>query len=128
MMVNVTARVNFFPTEEQDKVRLSLLNMFPNAEVTVIDDEMVARTDDLSRFKELIRNHKILDSTRAVMLQGLHEGRTTFLLNKQAAFVGKVSFAEGRSPMGPITVEMEDEDLGALIDEVAPCTVNGEIP
>ncbi|MDD1771935.1 MAG: hypothetical protein LUQ09_03360 [Methanomassiliicoccales archaeon] len=127
-MVHVIARVDFFPTEEQDKVRRSLLNMFPNAEVTVTDDEMVARTDDLSRFKELIRNHKILDSTRAVMLQGLREGRTTFLLNKQAAFVGKVSFAEGRSPMGPVTVEMEGEDMEALIDDVAPGTVNGEIP
>jgi predicted RNA binding protein with dsRBD fold (UPF0201 family) len=56
------------------------------------------------------------------------EGTIIFQLNKQAAFVGKVSFVEGKVPMGPLTVEIKADDPSALIDDVAPRTVDGEIP
>ncbi len=126
--MEVVVKARHFPTEELEKVSRSLLNIFPEADITVCGQEMVARARDLSRFKELIRNHRILDSTRAVMLRGMANGKITFQLNKQAAFVGKVSFAEGQAPLGPITVEIGADDLETLIDEVAPRTVNGEIP
>jgi len=127
-MVDTVARARLFPTEDPEKVRKALLNLFPAAEVTTEGDEMIARTEDLSRFKELIRNHRILDSTRAVMLRGASEGMITFQLNKQAAYVSKISFAEGRPPLGPISVEMTVSDPGAIVDDVAPGTVDGVIP
>ncbi|HUT27865.1 MAG TPA: RNA-binding domain-containing protein [Methanomassiliicoccales archaeon] len=127
-MVDTVARARLFPTEDPEKVRKALLNLFPAAEMTTQGDEMIGRTEDLSRFKELIRNHRILDSTRAVMLRGVSEGTIIFQLNKQAAYVGKISFAEGRSPLGPITVVMIVSDPEATVDDVAPSTVDGLIP
>jgi len=127
-MVKAVAIARSFPTEDAQKVRLSLLNIFPLAEVTEVEEGLEAVTDDLSRFKELLRNHKILDSARALMLRGLADDTIVFHLNKQAAFVGKVSFAEGSPPLGCIVVTISGEDLEALIDDVAPRTVNGVIP
>lgn len=127
-MVHAIATASIFQTEDPEKVRRALLNLFPSAEVMEREGEMTASTDDLSRFKELIRNHRILDSTRRVLLDGLADGKTSFLLNKQAAFVGKVSFAEGKSPMGPMTVVITAEDMEKAIDDIAPRTVDGEVP
>jgi predicted RNA binding protein with dsRBD fold (UPF0201 family) len=47
-------------------------------------------------------------------------------LNKQVATVGKVSFADRRPVLGAIDVVIEDDDISALIDRVAPMTVDGE--
>lgn len=45
-------------------------------------------------------------------------GRIVTFLNKQVAFAGHVSFCEpvGESPLGPIRVEIESEDLIGMID------------
>lgn len=115
-----------YPTEDPDKLRKAILNIFPLSQPELYEGEMRAETEDLSRFMELIRNHRILDSTRQVMLKGVEGNRTRFTLNKQAAFVGKVSFLEERVALGGISVIVEDDELQALIDRVAPVTVNGE--
>ena len=52
--------------------------------------------------------------------------RTRFFLNKQVAFVGKISFCEEKTILGTIKVLVIDEDIDALIDKVAPVTVDGE--
>jgi predicted RNA binding protein with dsRBD fold (UPF0201 family) len=127
-MAEAKVRASLHPTEDQDKVCRALLNLFPEAKITTREKEVVGATDDLSRFKEIIRNHRILDSARAVMLKGICDGRISFQLNKQAAYVGKISFAEGATPLGNLLVEIEDPDPEGLVDDVAPRTVNGEIP
>lgn len=127
-MLTVVAVARVHPTEDRDKVRQALLNIFPRAEVSETAEGLTAETDDLSRFKELLRNHRILDSARAVLLRGMEGDCTAFTLNKQAAAVGKISFVESRPPLGPIEVTVTSDGLEALIDEVAPRTVDGEIP
>lgn len=127
-MVEVVASAIVSPTEDGERVGRCLLNIFPEAELLEDGERIVARTEDLSRFKEIIRNHRILDSTRAVMLRGLTENGTTFQLNKQAAFVGKISFVEGNAPLGHIDVAISGEGLEAAIDGIAPGTINGEVP
>ena len=69
-----------------------------------------------------------LDTTRSQMLAGMRRNsvKTRFNLNKQVATVGKVSFVDYRTALGTIEVTVEDEDLEALIDRVAPVTVDGE--
>ncbi len=127
-MVKVVASARWYPTEDIERVRRCLLNIFPGAELSEDEGTVTATAGDLARFKELIRNHRILDSTRAVMLRGMADGEISFRLNKQAAFVGKISFAEGNAPLGHIDVVIKRDELEALIDEVAPRTVDGEIP
>jgi predicted RNA binding protein with dsRBD fold (UPF0201 family) len=48
------------------------------------------------------------------------------VINKQVAYVGKVSFVEGTPPLGGIEIVIEDENLEQLIDIIAPSTSNGE--
>jgi len=127
-MVKVVASARWYPTEDIERVRRCLLNIFPGAELSENEETVTATAGDLARFKELIRNHRILDSTRAVMLRGMADGEISFRLNKQAAFVGKISFAEGNAPLGHIEVIIKGDELEALIDNVAPRTVDGEIP
>ncbi|MGD1060509.1 MAG: RNA-binding domain-containing protein [Methanomassiliicoccales archaeon] len=122
----ITARARCFPTEDPEKVRRALLNVFPDALVEQYEGGLMARSGSLSRFKELIRNQRILDSTRSVLLRASTGSETRFQLNKQVAYVGKISFAEGPMPLGSIEVSIEDEDLQGLVDEVAPVTVGGE--
>jgi len=122
----VTARVRRFPTEDPEKVKRALLNIFPDALVEDYEGGYIARSGTLNRFKQLVRNQRILDSTRKMLLRGASGNETSFRLNKQVAFVDKVSFVEERVPLGSIEVSVESEDIPSLINEVAPVTVNGE--
>ena len=47
-------------------------------------------------------------------------------LNKQVAYMGKISFCEGKVILGTIKVVIETDEPDALIDTVAPETVDGE--
>ena len=125
-MATVTVQARCYPTEDPAKVQRAVLNLFPRSEVEASAEAIEARTGDLERFKEIIRNHRILDAARNVMLRAVSGTRTSFVLNKQAALSGKVSFLEGKVALGGIHVAIEDDDLASLIDEVAPVTVDGE--
>ena len=125
-MALVTAKARCFPTEDPARVEKAVLKIFPGSEVERSADGIVARTGDLGRFKELVRNHRILDATRGVMHRGTSGTTTSFSLNKQAALSGKVSFLDGKVALGGILVAIEDQELESLIYEVAPVTVNGE--
>ncbi len=125
-MTTATIAAKCYPTEDLTKVEKAILNLFPGGRVERTADGIMVWTESLARFKELIRRHRILDTTRRVMLRGMQEGRTSFELNKQAALMSKVSFLEGRVALGGLKVTIEDEDLEKLVDEVAPITINGE--
>jgi len=120
--VRVYSRVS--PSEDEEKVRKAILNIFPGSDLIPHGNGLLAETD-LKGFSSMIRRQKILDSTRKMMLKGIRNGRIELFLNKQVAFVGKISFTEPRSILGAIEVEIYDDDLEALIDRVSPTTVDG---
>ena len=122
----ITIKAPCFPTEDPEKVRKAILNLFPDSLVEDEGGAIVAKTGSLGRFKELVRSHRILDATRRMLLRGRQGNGTSFMINKQVAFVGKVSYVEERLPLGSIEVCIEDDDLDRLIDEIAPVTVDGE--
>ena len=73
------------------------------------------------------KKKKILDATRSQMQRGLRRtGRITLNLNKQVAYMGKISFCEGKVILGTIKVIIETDEPDALIDTIAPETVDGE--
>ena len=115
-----------YPSEDPEKVKTAVLKVFPNAELEEKDDAINGRTDNLDRFSKQIRKQKILDTTRSIMIHGKRGDRTRFFLNKQVAFVGKISFCEERTILGTIKVVVIDENIDDLIDKVAPITVDGE--
>lgn len=116
------------PTEERAKVLRAVTNLFPDArEVASPGKHTAFEAADLGRFAELLRNFRIRDPARSVMMRGRDAtGRTTtFSLNKQAAYVGRVNFAEASGPLGDIVVEIEaatPEELELFILEMAPDT------
>lgn len=113
------------PSEDEEKVRSAVLSIFPDAELSLNDGRLEGDAT-LDKFSKAIRRQKILDATRAVMIMNSRGNVTRLSLNKQVATVGKVSFADKRPVLGAIEVTIEDDDLMALIDRVAPITVDGE--
>ena len=114
-----------YPSEDPEKVKEAILNIFPDASLERTADgfEGEAGTD---RFCNLIRRQKILDSTRSMMFKGVRGRKIVLHLNKQVAVVGKISFTEPKTILGTIMVAFECDDPEAFIDAIAPRTVNGE--
>jgi len=124
-MVDVRVSCPVCPSEDQEKVRDAVLNIFPDASLERTDRgfEGKAGTDC---FCNLVRKQKILDSTRSMMFKGIRGGSITIHLNKQVAVVGKISFTEPRTILGTLAVTFETDDPESTIDKIAPRTVDGE--
>ena len=129
--VEVSAHVN--PTEDRDRVQSAIEGIFPGLEYELQDREgFTSRLvgtggrDSLELLHELLRSCKILDTARRNM--HIKGGSVTFILNKQAATMGKVSFPAGDEPLGSIWVEIVTQDAdeaGRVLDWLAPPTENG---
>jgi len=133
--MNVTVRVSapVYPTEIQEKVRTAITNIFP-VELKLQDSGIprLYGEGDIESLRKLhlrLREERILDTARHVLLTGIEENTTQFRLSKQVAFVGKVNFPAGNESLGSIYVEIStenDADLLKIIDWLAPQTVDGK--
>ena len=111
------------PSEDEDKVRMAMLNLFPDLRLRREGASLLGTGASLVKFGQLLKRYRIRDAARGVMLKGMHDdGMTVFRLNKQAAFMEKVGFAGSESPLGELTVQIESGNLQAVIDELAPDT------
>jgi predicted RNA binding protein with dsRBD fold (UPF0201 family) len=133
--MTVTVRVFAFvhPTEIEDKVRISINNIFP-IELSLKDFGIPhlsgeGNIETLRKLHMLLRQSQILDSARNIFLNGIEGNTTQFSLNKQVAFMGKVNFSANNESLGSIDIEItgenEDEIL-TIIDWLAPHTVDGK--
>lgn len=135
MRVEVVAEIR--PTEDPEKVKRALLNVFEPEEIEVRAEGdgalLVARATSyksLLRLKEAIWRQGIQDAARSVLSRSVAgEGRLIFSLNKQAAYVGVVSFVTepNESPLGPITFNVETSDVRRFLDWIAPRTYRGRV-
>ncbi len=120
-MVEVRLTARCFPTENRTKIVEAIIRLFPDADVAG-DDPVVARSASVDAFGDALRRYRIRDAARAVMRRGRKGNSTSFLLNKQVAAVGKVSFSEEHHPLGDIEVTIVSENIDELIDAIAPNT------
>jgi predicted RNA binding protein with dsRBD fold (UPF0201 family) len=121
------SRVN--PTEDEAKVERALHNIFPSEPIhkeTSHGDTSVLRVtgtdlDSLSTLRSLIRQDRIRSAARSILLRTLPGERIRLYLNKQAAYMGRVSFCgpTGESPHGPISIEIDTPDPQSVIDFLA---------
>jgi len=125
-MTSVEVTCPVFPSEDPDKVRVAMERIFPDIEIEETEGGLSGRTDNLDRFSKQIRKQRILDTTRSVLIRGRRGNVTRFFLNKQVAFVGKISFCEEKTILGTMRVVVQDDEMDALIEDVAPETVDGE--
>jgi predicted RNA binding protein with dsRBD fold (UPF0201 family) len=124
--VQVTAPVN--DTEVTDRVVDAVHTLFPEADVEAHPGELLATCHTMETFSERLHEQAILDTARGAMVDG-HDGDTfAFRLKKQAAYEGVVNFAVGQdSELGDlhVRVRVEEPDVEAYIDHVAPPTEDG---
>ncbi len=129
MRLYVKARV--YPTEDKEKVKIAILNLFENVEVEEVYENgelyIVARgkkKECLNKMREAIRRQAILDTVRSVLMASIEDNkRIRVKLNKQAAFAGSLNFYED-SILGYIEVVIEAENIYEIIDWLAPSTVD----
>ncbi len=135
--MKVVVRAPLFPTEDVDKVMSALKKIFPDIGFRVEGEgkfrEVVGEcmcSHCLENLRGMLRRQRILDSARSYLYRGREAGLVRFYLNKQAAYMGKVSFCSmefGESPLGAITVTVEVGDrFDEFVNWLAPATVNGK--
>ncbi|RLI86541.1 MAG: hypothetical protein DRP01_04000 [Archaeoglobales archaeon] len=124
--IEIETTVN--PTEDLDKVILSVRNIFPDAEIQIEGEKIRAKAWELKKFRDLLRRQRILDTARTELIRGRCENETVVFLNKQAAYVGRLNFADEDAILSPIKVRFKlfGIPFGRFIDYVAPQTRDGK--
>jgi len=128
--VRVEAEVN--PTENPEKVKRANTNIISNPTFEMASKGYTAiltakgeGKDALSLFHDLLRKEMILDSARSILLKGIDGNCIRFYLNKQVAFVNKISFCKPfvESPLGSLKVEIICDDPIEIINWLSPKTL-----
>ena len=129
MTVTVTAEAAVEPTEDEKKVERALLKLFPSQRPKRRTEEgitvgLVIRgsgLEFLSSLRNLIRQERVRNAARAIFLRSSQDRVLHIYLNKQAAFMGRVSFCApvGESPHGPISIAVESDEMQSVIDYLA---------
>ncbi|NYT03817.1 MAG: hypothetical protein GKC00_03820 [Candidatus Methanofastidiosa archaeon] len=113
------------PTEDVEKVKMSILNIFPDITLEEKDNEIIGYSEEeniLSRFIELVYSEAIRDSVNMVLKEGTRGTKISFSMNKQAAFAGRVNLSKV-SPLGALKVKIYAEDPYEFIDKIVPKTI-----
>ncbi|MCW3977479.1 MAG: hypothetical protein NWE77_06060 [Candidatus Bathyarchaeota archaeon] len=123
------------PTEDPDKVKQAVENIFSTAEFETKPGDngnpLIANAkgkEGLTKLYNLLRRERIRDAARGVLFKGLKGHFITFYLNKQVAYAGHVSFCQpvAESPLGPIKVQLTCDNPKELIEWLAPRTARGD--
>ena len=112
-------------TEDPEKVKISITNIFPDINIEENKEVIIGYSEDesvLSRFIELIYSDAIRDSVNMILKEGTQELKISFLMNKQAAFAGRVNLSK-LSPLGSIKVKTYVDNPYEFIDKIAPKTI-----
>lgn len=126
MSMRIVAEAVLNPTEDESKVRRALLNIFPGAKVEKVTKgegvELIrvngSNMNFLATFRSLLKQERIRDTARKVLLARTEGQRIMIYLHKQAAFAGHLSFCapEGESPQGPITIRIDVASPESVVD------------
>jgi predicted RNA binding protein with dsRBD fold (UPF0201 family) len=127
-MTRVQIEVPVYSTENPDRVRRALSNIvFGMSFSERIEDNVRYLSgiseglDSLSQIQRHLKDQAISTFARKALTKSTIEAdRIRFYLNKQAAFMGVVHFCDSKneSPLGPITVDIESDDIKSVIDYI----------
>lgn len=124
--VEIETQIN--PTEDEEKVVNAVKNLFPNAEIKIEDGILIAKTKNLSKFRELLRRQKILDTARSELVKGRINNEVVVYLNKQSATVSRINFCDENFILSPlkVTFKLYNIPFKKFLDFLAPQTKNGK--
>jgi predicted RNA binding protein with dsRBD fold (UPF0201 family) len=128
-MIRVQVDVPVHPTEDPEKVKRALSNVIFGVSFSERDEGGVKyltgvseETNSLSQIRRHLKDQSISTFARDTLSKSIkEESRVRFYLNKQAAFMGVLHFCESKneSPLGPITVEIESDNIRSTIDYIS---------
>ena len=111
------------PSEDPEKVRLAVNNVFPDIELEVSDSNVVGETNNIQILSQISKSihEKNTKNTYQRILKKNNDGDSTwFYLNKQAAFMNTVALCSeaNESSLGPIKVILRSNDIQQIIDSI----------
>tara|TARA_B100000029_G_C17127038_1_gene797334 strand:+ start:254 stop:637 length:384 start_codon:yes stop_codon:yes gene_type:complete len=119
--IHIFCEIN--PSEDPQKVKLAVSNVFPDIELDVSDSDVSGKTNDVQILSSISKSihEKNTKNTYQRILKKNNDGNSTwFYLNKQAAFVNTVALCSeaNESSLGPIKVILRSNDIQQLIDSI----------
>ena len=111
------------PSEDPDKVKTAVNNIFPDVELETSDTEISGKTNNFSVLYQISKSihEKNVKNTYQRILKKNNDGESTwFYLNKQAAFVNTVALCSeaNESSLGPIKIILRSNNIEQVIDSV----------
>ena len=109
--IQVSCKINF--SEDPSKIKTAVLNVFPGLEISVDDQNLIGKSDDISSLSNISQSIHTKNTYHRILTKNIKENSTWFYLNKQAAFVNTVALCSesDESPLGPIKVVLETDDI-----------------
>jgi len=119
--IQVFCQIN--PSEDPEKVKLAMNNIFPDIKLEISDTEITGKTNNFSVLSQISKSihEKNIKNTYQRILKNNNDGESTwFYLNKQAAFVNTVALCseENESSLGPIKVILRSNDIEQVIESI----------
>ena len=116
--IHVSCNVN--SSEDPSKVKIAILNVFPELKISLNDQQLIGESNDissLSNISESIHTKNTKNIYKKILKKNSHENSTWFYLNKQAAYVNIVALCNefDESPLGPIKVVLEANNIENII-------------
>ena len=110
-------------SEDPDKVKTAMNNIFPDVELEISDTEISGKTNNFSVLSQISKSihEKNVKNTYQRILKKNNDGESTwFYLNKQAAFVNTVALCSeaNESSLGPIKIILRSNNIEQVIDSV----------
>ncbi|AGB04284.1 hypothetical protein AciM339_0395 [Aciduliprofundum sp. MAR08-339] len=122
MGLEIVIEAELHPTEDVEKVKNAILNIFPDARLEILAGEIRGISHSVDTLGKILKEMRIRDAARSVFLSNLYDDEIVFSISKQAATVGKVNFSVGNVPLGDIKIIMRGENLREIVDMIAPDT------
>ena len=119
--IQIFCQIN--PSEDPEKVKLAVNNIFPDIELEISETQIVGKTNNYSVLSQISKSihEKNIKNTYQRILKNNNDGDSTwFYLNKQAAFVNTVALCSeaNESSLGPIKVVLRSNDIEQVIESI----------
>lgn len=121
--LKVVAKASLARSEDPAKVKVAVTNVLGEGHYTLEEDShwVTATSEDsacLGRLHDQLRDRHVRAAARKLLIAGREGNRSTMMLNRQAAHAGVLALcgSEGESPLGPILLTIESDQLDSIIE------------
>jgi len=128
--VRVRVEAGLNPSEDPSKVLSAAMNVLGGRRAGDVLERLEGRVlvveasgiRALFALRDQARYRRTMAALRRLLLENRIGNRTYVYLNRQAAYIGRISFVEEEeeSPLGPIVLRIESDDLDSVIEWLVP--------